>query len=57
MDYARGIQDVASTGNPGDEKVRKRVRILYGRLWQYLLENDISLDDEEWQEEWEETRR
>ena len=56
LDYVRGVQDVTSTKNAEDKEVRKRVKILYGRLWQYIQEGGSFLEDEEWQEEWEEIR-
>ena len=56
LDYVCGIREVTSTEQAGDVEVRKRVKILYGRLWGLLQEGDSSLKGENWQEEWEETR-
>ena len=56
LDYVRGIQDVTATKNAEDKEVRDRVKFLYGRLWRHLQEGGSFLEDEEWQEEWEETR-
>ena len=56
LDYVRGIQDVTTTKNAEDKEVRKRVKILYGRLWTYLQEGGSFLEDEEWQEKWKEIR-
>ena len=52
LDYIRGIQKITSAGQAGDAKIRKRIKLLYGRLWQSLQE------DETWQEteEWKQTR-
>ena len=55
LDYIRGIQDVTSAEQVGDLEVRKRVEILYGRLWVVLQEGGSLLENENWQEEWEET--
>ena len=59
LDYVRGIQDVASIGKADESKVRKRIKILYRRLWQSLQdlqEDSSSMPNEEWREEWEDTR-
>ena len=52
LDYVRGIKDVASTWQIGEE-IRERVQILYDRLWLSLQENGDLSEDEEWQKEWE----
>ena len=56
LDYVRCIQDIASIGKADESEVRERVKILYGRLWQFIKEGGSSLEHEEWQEKWEETR-
>lgn len=56
LDYVRSIQDVASIGKSDELEVRERIKILYGRLWQFLKEGGSSLEHEEWQEKWEEIR-
>ena len=52
LDYVRGIQEIASAGQAESSEVRKRVNILYRRLWQSLQEGG------DWQatEEWNRTR-
>ena len=55
-DYIRVIRDMASAEVPEDSEVRERVQILYSSLWGSLQENGDSLEDEEWQEEWEQVR-
>ena len=52
LDYIRGIQEIASAGQAENSQVRKRVNILYRRLWQSLKEGG------DWQstEEWKQTR-
>ena len=55
LDYVRGIKDVASTWQIGEE-IRERVKILYDCLWLSLQENEDLSEDEEWQEEWEQVR-
>ena len=56
LDYVCGIQEVASAAQASDAKVRERVKVLYRRLWNALQEGGSLLEDENWQEEWEETR-
>ena len=56
LDYVQGIQEVKSAAQASDIEVRKRVKILYGRLWGVLQEGGSSLEDENWQEKWEEAR-
>ena len=55
-DNVRGIREVASTAQASDAEVRKRVKVLYSRLWSVLQEGDSLLEDENWQKEWERTR-
>ncbi|MYB95084.1 DUF91 domain-containing protein [Candidatus Poribacteria bacterium] len=55
LDYVRGIKDVASTWQIGEE-IRERVKILYDCLWLSLQKNEDLSEDEEWQEEWEQVR-
>lgn len=52
LDYVHGIQEMASVGQAENSEVRKRVNILYHRLWQSLQEGG------NWQatEEWNQTR-
>ena len=52
-DYVCGIRKVASTAQASDAEVRKRVKVLYSRLWSVLQEGDSLLEDENWQKEWE----
>ena len=52
LDYVRGIQQVTAGEHADDEKVRKRIKILYGRLWQSLQESSIW----QWPEEWRQAR-
>ena len=52
LDYVRGIQQVTAGEHADDEKVRKRIKILYGRLWQSLQEGDSW----QWPEEWRQAR-
>ena len=49
LDYVRGIQQVTSGERADDEKIRKRIKILYGRIWQSLQEGGTW----QWQEKWE----
>ena len=56
LDYVCGIQEVASAAQASDAKFRERVKVLYRRLWNALQEGGSLLEDENWQEEWEETR-
>lgn len=56
LDYARGIQDIASKMQAGTKEIRDRVQELYRRLWLSLQENEDSWEGEEWQEEWEQIR-
>ena len=56
LHYIRGIRDVTSTEQAGDVEVRKRIKILYSRLWGVLREGGNLLENENWQEEWEQTR-
>ena len=49
LDYIRGIKDIASAERI-DEAARKRVEVLYGHLWQSLLEDDAWLEDEKWEQ-------
>ena len=53
LDYVRGIQDITSRAQAGNKKIRDRVQKLYRCLWRSLQENGASLEDEKWQEEWE----
>ena len=50
LDYVRGIQDITSKEQAGDEDVRKRVKILYNRLWLSIQEGGSWLEDEEWEQ-------
>lgn len=52
LDYVRGIQQVTSGERADDEKIRKRIKILYGRIWQSLQEGGIWQWQEEWRKEW-----
>ena len=52
LDYVRGIQQVTSGECADDENVRKRIKILYGRIRQSLQEG-VSW---QWREEWEQAR-
>ena len=54
--YVRVIREVASVEEADNEGVRKRVKILYRRLWQSLQEGGSWQEDEEWQREWKRTR-
>ena len=57
LDYLRVIRGVRrSTKQAEDVEVRKRVKILYGRLWGALQEGGSSLEDENLQKEWEQVR-
>ena len=56
LDYVRRIQEIASVEKAEDAKVRERVKILYGRLWQSLQGGGSWQEDEEWQREWKRTR-
>ena len=56
LDYVRCIQEIASVEKAEDAKVRERVKILYGRLWQSLQGGGSWQEDEEWQREWKRTR-
>ena len=56
LDYVYGIRDAASAGRAEEAEVRKRVKILYHHIMLQLREEDSSQEDEEWQEEWEQTR-
>ena len=56
LDYVRGIREVTSAAKASDADVRKRVKVLYSRLWSALQEGDSLLEDESWQKEWEQTR-
>ena len=56
LDYVRVIREVTSVELADDAEVCKRVKILYGRLWQYMQEGSSLLNSEEWQREWELTR-
>ena len=55
-DSARVIREVASAEQAENPEVRERLKNLYHRLWQPLREGSGSLEDEEWQKEWEQTR-
>ena len=55
-DYIRVIRDIASAEVPEDSEVRERVQILYSSLWQSLEEDDSSLENKEWEKEWEQIR-
>jgi len=55
-DYIRVIRDIASAEVPEDSEVRERVQELYRCLWRSLQKNGDSLEDKEWQEEWEQLR-
>ena len=50
LDYVRGIQDITSGEQAGDEDVRNRVKILYSRLWLSIQEGGNWLEDEEWEQ-------
>ena len=50
LDYVHGIQEIASVEQVGDSKVRKRVNILYRRLWQSLQEGGGWQEAEEWKQ-------
>ena len=52
LDYVRGIQQVTSGERADDENVRKRIKILYRRLWQSLQEGSSG----QWEEKWNQTR-
>ena len=54
--YIRVIRDIASAEVPEDSEVRERVQILYSSLWESLQEGGSSLENEEWQKEWEQIR-
>ena len=54
--YVRCIQDITSKAQAGTKGIRDRVQELYRCLWRSLQENGDSLEDEEWQEEWEQLR-
>ena len=56
LDYIRGIREVTSAAQANDAEVRKRVKILYRRLWNVLQDSGSLLEDENWQEEWKQTR-
>ena len=56
LDYVRGIQDITSKAQAENKEIRARVQKLYRCLWRFLQENGDSLQDEEWQEEWEQLR-
>ena len=56
LDYVKGIRDVAS-GDAGEKEVRERVQILYRRLWTLLHEDGSYKEDEQWQKDWEQTRK
>ena len=57
LDYVGGIQDIiTSKAQAGDKETRERVQKLYRCLWRSLQENGDSLEDGEWQEEWEQVR-
>ena len=56
LDYVRGIQDITSKAQAGSKEIRDRVQKLYRCLWRSLQENGGSLEDEEWQAEWEQLR-
>ena len=56
LDYIRGIREITSAAQASDAEIRERVKILYRRLWNVLQEGSSSLEDENWQEEWEQTR-
>ena len=57
LDYVQGIREVTSEAQAGDVEVHERVKILYGRLWGALQEDSSLLEDEDWREEWEQTRK
>ena len=50
LDYVRGIQDITSGEQAGDEDVRNRLKILYNRLWISIQEGGSWLEDEEWEQ-------
>lgn len=50
LDYVRGIQQVTAGERADDENVRKRIKILYGRLWQSLQEGDSWQRNEKWKQ-------
>lgn len=54
LDYIRGIQDITSKEQAGDEDIRNRVKILYSRLWMSIQEGHW-IDGEETDEAWEQT--
>ena len=56
LNYVRSIQEIASIGKADEYEVHERIKVLYGRLWQFLKEGGSSLEHEEWQEKWEEIR-
>ena len=56
LDCVKGIRDVAS-GDAGEKEVRERVQILYRRLWTLLHEDGSYKEDEQWQKDWEQTRK
>ena len=55
-DYIRVIRDITSAEVPEDSEVRERVQILYSSLWRSLQKDDSSLENEEWEKEWEQIR-
>ena len=57
LDYVRVIREVASAAQASDADVRKRVQVLYSRLWSTLREGDSLLENENWKKEWEQTRK
>ena len=50
LDYIRGIQKITSAGQAEDAEIRKRIKLLYGRLWQSLQENETWQETEEWRQ-------
>lgn len=54
LDYIRGIQNITSKEQAGDENIRNRVKILYSRLWISIQEGHW-IDGEEMDEAWEQT--
>ena len=50
LDYVHGIREIASVGRADSSKVRKRIKLLYGRLWQLLQEDGTWQETEEWKQ-------
>ena len=50
LDYIRGIQKVTSAEQAKDAEIRKRIKLLYGRLWQALQEDETWQETEEWEQ-------